>query len=291
MSEELELCRESTRAIFAREGIGRPPRRGDDVVSSRAWKSLVAAGLADLGRQPDRALAAAVIREASGQPDRTPLAESTLAQWLCPDAPEGVGVVPDGAGHARYGRFGDFAVVGGQPISEFSVVVEAPDSAGEPIDTLSVVGNEPTLNEAGALMRSIQILGATDRMVELCVQYSQDRRQFGRQIKDFQLVRRLLAEVATERAILEAAVELAISRPSRTAVAAAKVCAGESGALACAAAHQLHGAIGTTEEHLLGTLSRRVLAWRDDFGHERAWAIELGTAALAGDGAILDGVG
>ncbi|MGH6754335.1 MAG: acyl-CoA dehydrogenase family protein, partial [Bradyrhizobium sp.] len=41
-------------------------------------------------------------------------------------------------------------------------------------------------------------------------------------------------------------------------------------------AHQVHGAIGFTIEHILHRYSLRALGWRDDFGSESYWAVELG---------------
>jgi acyl-CoA dehydrogenase len=38
----------------------------------------------------------------------------------------------------------------------------------------------------------------------------------------------------------------------------------------------VHGAIGFTSEHILHRYSLRALAWRDDFGPESYWAVELG---------------
>ena len=38
----------------------------------------------------------------------------------------------------------------------------------------------------------------------------------------------------------------------------------------------MHGAIGFTIEHILHRYSLRALAWRDDFGSESHWAVELG---------------
>jgi acyl-CoA dehydrogenase len=38
----------------------------------------------------------------------------------------------------------------------------------------------------------------------------------------------------------------------------------------------VHGAIGFTIEHILHRYSLRALAWRDDFGSESYWAVELG---------------
>ena len=46
-------------------------------------------------------------------------------------------------------------------------------------------------------------------------------------------------------------------------------------------AHQVHGAIGFTYEHSLHFATRRLWAWRSEFGSDAFWAEELGGAALA----------
>ena len=38
----------------------------------------------------------------------------------------------------------------------------------------------------------------------------------------------------------------------------------------------MHGAIGFTKEYVLHRFSLRTLGWRDDFGNESYWAVELG---------------
>ena len=48
-----------------------------------------------------------------------------------------------------------------------------------------------------------------------------------------------------------------------------------------AIAHQVHGAIGFTQEHALHFATRRLWAWRADFGSDAGWAAELGRAAIA----------
>jgi acyl-CoA dehydrogenase len=52
-------------------------------------------------------------------------------------------------------------------------------------------------------------------------------------------------------------------------------------------AHQLHGAIGYTDEHRLQLWTRRLWAWRDDFGTESQWGAELGADVLRGGGGAL----
>jgi acyl-CoA dehydrogenase len=47
------------------------------------------------------------------------------------------------------------------------------------------------------------------------------------------------------------------------------------------AAHQVHGAIGMTQEYRLHHLSRRLWAWRNEYGDERHWAARLGATVAA----------
>ena len=54
--------------------------------------------------------------------------------------------------------------------------------------------------------------------------------------------------------------------------AAAKIRCSEAAEKGAAIAHQVHGAIGFTIEHILHRYSLRALAWRDDFGSESYWA-------------------
>jgi hypothetical protein len=48
----------------------------------------------------------------------------------------------------------------------------------------------------------------------------------------------------------------------------------------------VHGAIGFSTEHPLHLYTRRLWAWRDDFGSESVWATRLGarTVRWGGDG-------
>lgn len=142
----------------------------------------------------------------------------------------------------------------------------------------------------GALTRSIQMVGALDRLLELTVEYARVRTQFGRPLGRFQAVQQDLARLAGECVASAAAVEGAVAAAGRgdclAEVAAAKVRTAEASALATRIAHQLHGAIGFTREHQLHRFTTRLWSWRDEFGSERDWAIRLGrlAAALGPDG-------
>ncbi|MGB3867711.1 MAG: acyl-CoA dehydrogenase family protein, partial [Xanthobacteraceae bacterium] len=63
--------------------------------------------------------------------------------------------------------------------------------------------------------------------------------------------------------------------------ASAKIRSSEAAEKGTAIAHQVHGAIGFTSEHVLHRYTLRALAWRDDFGNESHWAVELGRRVAA----------
>ena len=69
--------------------------------------------------------------------------------------------------------------------------------------------------------------------------------------------------------------------PLKRNYAAAKVRAGTAVEVVARLAHQVHGAIGFTQEHKLHHLTRRLWSWRDEAGSELAWSRVLGAGVLA----------
>jgi acyl-CoA dehydrogenase len=142
----------------------------------------------------------------------------------------------------------------------------------------------------GAVTRSLQIAGALETLLEISVRYSNERVAFEKKISKFQAVQHNLAKLAGESAAaLAAATSAADAFASGAAskeamfleAAAAKIRCSEAAEKAAAIAHQVHGAIGFTIEHILHRYSLRALAWRDDFGSESYWAVELGRRVAA----------
>uniref|UniRef100_UPI0019532B43 acyl-CoA dehydrogenase family protein n=1 Tax=Enterobacter hormaechei TaxID=158836 RepID=UPI0019532B43 len=66
--------------------------------------------------------------------------------------------------------------------------------------------------------------------------------------------------------------------------AVARIRCSEAARLGAAIAHQVHGAIGVTDEHMLHHFTRRLWLWRLEFGAEAWWAEELGARVLAAGG-------
>jgi alkylation response protein AidB-like acyl-CoA dehydrogenase len=155
----------------------------------------------------------------------------------------------------------------------------------------STLGGAPTsltpasLLMVGAAVRSLQIAGSLQTILARCVDYAGERVAFEKPISKFQAIQHALAVLASETAAATAAATSAADALAAGAagdegvfleVASAKIRCGEAAEKACAIAHQIHGAIGFTQEHVLHRFTLRALAWRDDFGSERFWANELG---------------
>lgn len=153
--------------------------------------------------------------------------------------------------------------------------------------------DENTLFMMGALARSCEMAGALEAMLEISVTYSQDRVAFERPISKFQAVQHNLARLAGETAAAVCAAGSAADALQRASgfdeevffeIASAKIRTGEAAGEGAAIAHQVHGAIGFTMEHILQRYSRRVWSWRDEFGSESVWAVRLGEAVAAKGG-------
>ena len=210
------------------------------------------------------------------------------------DAPGGgAGAVsgPAGSGNGRSGAIVALVRAGAAGVTADK------NLALEPRDTL-VFENAPVVAAApapgvpanavrlyGALVRSAQMAGALDGILQQSVKYVGERRQFGRAIGSYQAIQHYLAVMAGHVAAAGIAAEHAFRAADRGDlafdVAAAKIRAGEAAGIAAGLGHQVHGAIGFTYEHSLHFWTRRLWSWRAEFGSESAWAEELGRAVAA----------
>jgi acyl-CoA dehydrogenase len=71
------------------------------------------------------------------------------------------------------------------------------------------------------------------------------------------------------------------------AVAVAKARAGEAAGKVAEVVHQVHGAMGFTQEHPLHFATRRLWSWRDEFGNEAYWQERIGRLVCARGGDAL----
>jgi acyl-CoA dehydrogenase len=179
---------------------------------------------------------------------------------------------------------------------------DARNLAGEPRGSLVLAGAAAsgallTPARAGevraryALARAVQLAAALEQVLSWTVQYAGERQQFGRPLARFQAIQMELAEMAGEVTAVTALVDAAVQALDRgddvvLPAAAAKVRAGAAVEVVARLAHQVHGAIGFTQEYRLHHLTRRLWSWRDEAGSELTWSQVLGVGLLArgGDG-------
>lgn len=256
----------------------------------------------------------AVLRLAGGVALAQPLGEAMLAGRLVAGAgralPPGLGTIGIGSGGVAesgftgrlaavpWGRDADWLVasIDGADGGEM-LLLGRPDAvhpgaspAGEPRDTLvyadaavTRLGTDHHLLMA-TLLRVAQAAGALDAALALAVAHVNSREQFGKPLARLQAVQQALAVLAEEAA----AVNMAGAAAARALDAgggalelmAAKLRTDMAIERGVAIAHQVHGAIGFTQDYPLHPLTRRLMGWRSDFGGER-WAGQLGRLAMA----------
>ncbi len=229
-----------------------------------------------------------------------PLAEILLGnRWLDRDdrlIAIGIGDAT-GARNVPWGRLAD-SVVAVRESGEVALlgdftVTEGTNLAGEPRDRVvadsveSLELSDDAFSEM-ALSRVMLMAGALERVLELSLQYVGEREQFGRPISRFQAIQHHMAVMAAEVAAAVRAADAAAQAIEGDRffleVAAAKSRVGESVSVVAELAHQVHGAMGFTHEHQLHHFTRRLWAWRDEFGTELYWQTALGSH-VAGLGA------
>lgn len=293
-------------------------------LDAKVWGALWDSGMATVGLaeqaggsggslQDAGAIAKAVGRFAAP----VPLVElSLVGGWVCeqagialPDGPVAV-VIDAGAGPSRayWCPTAEHLVVVGEggvavaPVSAATVARQGVNQAGEPWADVTVSGvslqagpSPLDVRARGALARSLTMAGALGQATELSIQYCNEREQFGRAIGKFQVLQQYLAQMAGEAAAAEAAADNAVdvvasgadAHEAVRAIAAAKTVTGRAVGTINRLAHQIHGAIGYTDEHRLQYSTRRLWAWRDEYGSDAEWAAVLGRSVVAAGGPAL----
>jgi acyl-CoA dehydrogenase len=237
-----------------------------------------------------------VLTFAAPRKDETMIAERDGEEWRLSGKITRVPWAKEANGIVLLASQGDTRLIAYVPRDMYRVA-GAHNIAGEPRDDVELVSAEGRVASTdlaaedwralGAVARSAQMAGAMQRLLTLSVQYAQERVQFGRPIGKFQAVQQNLAALAGQAAAATAAADGAIEAAARDLrsplIAAAKIRCGEAAGIGSAIAHQVHGAIGFTQEHSLHYSTRRLWSWRDEFGNEAEWSSRLGArAAQAG---------
>ena len=317
MSESRTLLADSANRLFA--DLAAEPKLGFE----QAWAQVAENGFPSLlvpesagGFGGDWQDTAAVLRLAGFHALPLPIAEAVLANRLLSEGglatPDGLALMASRAtGQLANSSFtGTVQVAWGRQATSIVAIVngtlvrlesaraatlhEATSPADEPRDTLrfdDAPAETAPCNvdpfALGAFARTASIAGALDGALERSIAYANERVQFGKPIGKFQAVQQSLAIFAEEAATVNCAAQAAARALDRGdaafEIAAAKLRANRAAQTGAALAHQVHGAIGFTQEYGLHRWTRRLLAWASEYGAEAHWAQKLGaTVAQVG---------
>ncbi len=227
-----------------------------------------------------------------------PMAEILLAnRWLGASAPtQGFASIGTQAGDSlvqvAWGRQVSPVLsveAGSHDVSVFDAATlqqRGANLAGEPRDTMiaGAVSQRIELEDLPyaqmALARTNLMAGCLQAVLDLGLQFAAERSQFGRSISKFQAIQHSLAAVGTEVAASQRAADAGVDAMGtdrfEQEVAAAKARVGEAVGIVAEQVHQVHGAMGYTYEHRLHHFTRRLWAWRDEWGNEFYWQAKLG---------------
>ncbi len=155
----------------------------------------------------------------------------------------------------------------------------------EPLESNIIDCDPELIHKIGALMRSNQMAGALESILEQSVRYANERIQFGRPIGKFQAIQQDLAVLSTHVAASSVAADYASFCMDKGdpdfAIAVAKSRIDDAISIGAGIAHQVHGAIGFTYEHGLHFATRRLWSWRSEFGTGSEWSKIIGQKAIS----------
>ncbi|MGV0852310.1 acyl-CoA dehydrogenase IpdE2 [Mycolicibacterium phlei] len=282
MSEERQLLRETVAALVEKHASPAAVRaameseRGyDESLWSLLCEQVGAAALVvpeELGGAGGELADAAVVLEELGKAlVPTPLLGTTLAELalLAADEPdtdaleglaEGsrIGAVVFDPGFVVNGDVADVVVAAdGDRLTRWTRFTATPLKpmdltrrlARVEADETADIGADPGLADTAALLLAAEQIGAASRCLDLTVQYTKDRVQFGRPIGSFQALKHRMADLYVAVQSARAVVDEAIANPSPTSAALARFSATEAFNKVAAEAVQMHGGIAITWEH------------------------------------------
>ncbi len=112
----------------------------------------------------------------------------------------------------------------------------------------SAIGADPGLADLAAILLAAEQIGAASKCLDLTVQYTKDRVQFGRPIGSFQALKHRMADLYVAVQSARAVVNDAVADPSPASAALSRLAASEAFSKVAAEAVQLHGGIAITWE-------------------------------------------
>ncbi|MCK0176835.1 acyl-CoA dehydrogenase family protein [Mycolicibacterium sp. F2034L] len=282
MSEERELLRDTVAALIEKHASPAAVRaameseRGyDEALWTLLCEQVGAAALVvpeDMGGAGGELADAAVVMHELGRGlVPTPLFGTTLAELalLAADEPDAealerlaegakIGAVVFDPDYVVNGAVADVVIgTDGERLTRWSSVSAHPLHAMDmtrPLARLEAgettdIGSDPGLADLAALLLAAEQVGAATRCLELTVEYTKDRVQFGRPIGSFQALKHRMADLYVKVQSAKAVVDEAIGDPSPTSAALARFSASEAFSAVAAEAVQMHGGIAITWEH------------------------------------------
>ncbi len=281
MSEERELLRDTVAALVEKHASPEAVRtaaaseRGyDEALWTMLCEQVGAAALVvpeELGGAGGELADAAVVLEELGKRlVPTPLLGTTLTELalLSVDAPDAallealaegtsIGTVVFDPEHVVNGNVADVVIgTDDETLCRWTSFTATPSVAMDitrPLASLEVtetspLGTDPGLADIAAILLAAEQVGAASKCLDLTVQYTKDRVQFGRPIGSFQALKHRMADLYVAVQSAKAVVDEAVAEPSPTSAALARLAATEAFSKTAAEAVQMHGGIAITWE-------------------------------------------
>ncbi|ORU96591.1 acyl-CoA dehydrogenase [Mycobacterium bohemicum] len=282
MNEERQMLRDTVAALVAKHASPaavREAMESDLGYDESLWRLLCEqVGAAALvipeelgGAGGELADAATVLQELGRALVPSPLLGTTLAELALLAAPEPdaenlealaeggvIGALVLDPDYVVNGDIADVVVaVADGRLSRWTRFTAEPVATMDPTRRLAKVraqeaadlGADPGLAAIAAVLLAAEQIGAAERCLELTVEYSKSRVQFGRPIGSFQALKHRMADLYVAVAAAKAVVSDACADPTPTAAATARLAATEALAAVAAEGIQLHGGIAITWEH------------------------------------------
>ncbi len=132
-------------------------------------------------------------------------------------------------------------------------------------------GAAQAIRDLGAVAACVEMVGGAQRVLDMTVSYATERQQFGKPVGSFQAIQHHCANMASDvlgaRLIAyEAAWRLSEGLEASEEVSLAKAWVGDAYRRVCGLGHQVHGAMGFTQEYDLHYYYRHAMAADLAFG-------------------------